>query len=138
MGHPARRFEIAPGQGIEGGDMGRGGSSSQGGGKRRAREAAASSSAARSFPLDAPASTESSKPEPLQPVIAPEVAARFWPFAAICATACVSLGLVQFVGDQSVYLQMFPLKLRNPDWVLGYRAWWVMLTVMGFWYCRRR
>jgi membrane protease YdiL (CAAX protease family) len=94
--------------------MGRGRSSKQGAGKRRAREGAAPSSGARSFALDAAVSTEALQPEPLQPIIPPEAAARFWPFAAMCATA------------------MFPLKLRNPDWVLGFRAWWVLWTVIGF------
>jgi membrane protease YdiL (CAAX protease family) len=146
MGHPSRRFVIAASRcerrsfllrslrwrGVYSGGMGRGGSSKQGAGKRRGREAAASSSRAGSFPFDASSSTEALQPEALQPIIPPEAAARFWPFAAMCATACVSLGLVQFVGDQSTYLQLFPFKLRNPDWMLGYRSWWVMWTVIGF------
>jgi len=70
--------------------------------------------------------------EHLQPFISPLAAPVFWPIAAICATACVCLGIVQFVGDQSTYLELFPLKLRNADWMLGYRAWWVGWTVIGF------
>jgi len=71
-------------------------------------------------------------PEPLQPLVAPAVAATFWPFAAICAVAAVSLGLVWFVGDQATYLQLFPEKFRQPDWMLGFKAWWVTWTVTGF------
>jgi membrane protease YdiL (CAAX protease family) len=71
-------------------------------------------------------------PEPLQPIIAPDVAATFWPFAAICVVASVSLGLAWFVGDQSTYVQLFPDRLRHPDWMLGFKAWWVAWTVTGF------
>jgi uncharacterized protein len=70
--------------------------------------------------------------EDFRPVVAPEVAGRFWAVAIICVTACVSLGIAQFVGDQSSYFQFFPLRARNPDWVLGYKAWWVTWTIIGF------
>ncbi len=70
--------------------------------------------------------------ETLQPIVATEMAGRFWALVIICVAACVSLGIVQFVGDQSTYLGLFPAKLRDPDWILGYRAWWVMSTIVGF------
>jgi membrane protease YdiL (CAAX protease family) len=70
--------------------------------------------------------------EPLRPIVGAEFAGRFWALVIICVTACVSLGIAQFVGDQSSYLAVFPAKLRDPDWILGYRAWWVMWTVIGF------
>jgi membrane protease YdiL (CAAX protease family) len=120
--------------GVYSADMTHGGSLRHGGGKRRAREAAAGG---RGSKVGARTLAESShegpsQPERLQPIVPPEAAASFWPFAAMCALACVSLGLVQFVGDQSTYVQLFPLKLRDPDWMLGYRAWWVMWTAIGF------
>jgi membrane protease YdiL (CAAX protease family) len=111
---------------VYSGEMGRGGSSRKGAGKRSEREAAA---AAR---LQAQAVDGPPQPEPLQPIVPPEAAARFWPLATMCVLACVSLGFVQFVGDTSTFAQLFPLKLRDPDWMLTYRAWWVMCTVLGF------
>jgi membrane protease YdiL (CAAX protease family) len=71
-------------------------------------------------------------PEGLSPIVAPEVAGRFWAVTIICATACVSLGIAQFVGAQSTYLGFFPSRLANPDWILGFKAWWVMWTIVGF------
>jgi membrane protease YdiL (CAAX protease family) len=70
--------------------------------------------------------------EDFRPIVVPELSGRFWAVVIICTTACVSLGIAQFVGDQSTYLQIFPGRLRNPDWMLGYKAWWVMWTVIGF------
>ena len=70
--------------------------------------------------------------EALRPIVAADVAPRFWPVVIICVTACVSLGIAQFVGDQSTYLGAFPEKIKNPDWFLGYRAWWVTWTIVGF------
>lgn len=70
--------------------------------------------------------------EALRPVVATDIAPRFWPALIICVTACVALGIAQFVGDQSTYLGVFPEKIRDPDWILGYRAWWVAWTVVGF------
>src|ERR1700689_5903115 len=70
-------------------------------------------------------------PEPLQPISAPEMAATFWPFAAICVVASVSLGLAWFVGDQSTYVHLFPHRLRLTDWLLGFKAWWVVWCFTG-------
>lgn len=70
--------------------------------------------------------------EALRPIVATEIAPRFWPVLIICVTACAALGIAQFVGDQSTYLGVFPEKIRDPDWILGYRAWWVAWTVVGF------
>ena len=70
--------------------------------------------------------------EALRPVVATDIAPRFWPALIICVTACVALGIAQFVGDQSTYLGVFPEKIRDPDWILSYRAWWVAWTIVGF------
>jgi membrane protease YdiL (CAAX protease family) len=70
--------------------------------------------------------------ETLRPIVRAEFAGPFRALVIICVTACVSLGIAQFVGDQSTYLAVFPAKLRDPDWILGYRAWWVMWTIIGF------
>jgi membrane protease YdiL (CAAX protease family) len=102
--------------------------------KKRERELAAAKSghAFRSVPPALTPAQGTGEAEPLQPLVSAQAAPAYWPLAAMCALACVSLGIVQFVGDQSTYLQLFPLTLRNPDWMLGYRAWWVMWTVLGF------
>ncbi len=74
------------------------------------------------------------QPEPLTPVVPEERARDFWPIAAICATACLSLGIVQFVGGETAYLQFFPPSRYAPDpyWVLRFKAWWVAWTLAGF------
>jgi membrane protease YdiL (CAAX protease family) len=47
--------------------------------------------------------------------------------AAICVTACLALGLVQFVGSEDTFLHVFPPGVRGFDsyWVLRFKAWWV-------------
>ncbi|HEY0702131.1 MAG TPA: type II CAAX endopeptidase family protein [Candidatus Acidoferrales bacterium] len=70
--------------------------------------------------------------EPLRPFIAPEDAARFWPVAGICIVACVGLGIAQFVGDTSTFLQVFPRQGSDPSLMLNIKRWWVSWTVLGF------
>jgi uncharacterized protein len=54
------------------------------------------------------------------------------PVAAICATACISLGIVQFVGRDTTYLHFFALTPGDTYRVLRFRAWWVAWSVVGF------
>ncbi len=52
----------------------------------------------------------------------------------ICATACLSLLVVQFVGGDATYAQLFPPNAHTPDpyWVLRLKAWWVLWVVISF------
>jgi membrane protease YdiL (CAAX protease family) len=54
-------------------------------------------------------------------------AANLRQVALICVTACLALGLVQFVGSEQTFLHVFPLGPRGFDsyWVLRYKSWWV-------------
>jgi len=54
--------------------------------------------------------------------------------ALICVTACLALGLVQFVGSEQTFLHVFPLSPRGFDsyWVLCYKAWWVAVIVASY------
>ncbi len=72
--------------------------------------------------------------EPLTPIVPAEAAPNFWPVAVICATACLSLGIVQFVGSEVAYLHFFPLSPYVVDtyWVLRLKAWWVAWILVGF------
>jgi uncharacterized protein len=53
---------------------------------------------------------------------------------ATCITACVSLYLVQFVGNYQVFAHFFPASPLAFDSyrVLRARAWWVGWTVIGY------
>ncbi len=50
----------------------------------------------------------------------------------ICVIACVGLGLVQFAGDISTFLQFFPHQSSDPAFLLNEKRWWVGWTVVGF------
>jgi membrane protease YdiL (CAAX protease family) len=71
-------------------------------------------------------------PEPLTPIIASADAARFWPVVEICVVACAGLGIVQFVGDTSTFLQLFPQQNSDPALMLNMKRWWVAWTTVGF------
>jgi membrane protease YdiL (CAAX protease family) len=113
-------------------DMGRGSASRRAEQKARERRDDAGEMSSAGRPAEENSQNGTQRQEGLRPLVAADVATRFWALVIICATACVSLGIVQFVGDQSTYLQLFPTRVRNPDWILGYKAWWVMWTVIGF------
>lgn len=61
-------------------------------------------------------------------------AANLRKIALICVTACLALGLVQFVGSEQTFLHVFPLSPRGFDsyWVLRYKAWWVAVIVASY------
>ena len=61
-------------------------------------------------------------------------AANLWQVAVICVTACLALGLVQFVGSQQTFLYVFSPGPRGFDsyWVLRYKAWWVAVIVASY------
>ena len=55
-------------------------------------------------------------------------------FALICVTACVSLLVLQFAGDDANYAHFFPPVRFRPDpyWVLRTRAWWVFWILISY------
>ena len=61
-------------------------------------------------------------------------AAKLWQVAVICVTACLALGLVQFVGSEQTFLHVFPPSRTGFDsyWVLRYKAWWVGVIIAGY------
>jgi len=54
--------------------------------------------------------------------------------SVICATACLSLFLLEFVGSDATYSHLFPPSAHEPDpyWVLRIKAWWVLWIVISF------
>jgi membrane protease YdiL (CAAX protease family) len=52
----------------------------------------------------------------------------------ICATACLSLFLLEFVGAEGTYARLYPPSPYEPDpyWVLRVKAWWLMWILIGF------
>src|ERR1700734_2987905 len=46
----------------------------------------------------------------------------------ICATACLSLFLLEFAGDEGIYARLYPPNRIGPDpyWVLRTKAWWIL------------
>jgi membrane protease YdiL (CAAX protease family) len=54
-------------------------------------------------------------------------------FAIICVTACVSLLVLQFVGSDSTYAQLYPPNPQAPDpyWILRVKAWWVLWILIS-------
>jgi membrane protease YdiL (CAAX protease family) len=89
---------------------------------------------------DASASTAAqSHPEnpgsgPLQPIEDAAAAPGIWPIAAICATACLGLLIMQFGGSEPAYASFFPPPADrfDPYWVLRVKAWWVGSILIGF------
>lgn len=57
-----------------------------------------------------------------------------WPVAAICATACLSLLLVEFAGSPQAFMSVFPGYHYglDPYWVLRVKAWWVASILVGY------
>jgi membrane protease YdiL (CAAX protease family) len=58
----------------------------------------------------------------------------FWPFAAICVTACLGLLIMEFGGSEETYASFFPPPTHGLDlyWVLRVKAWWVGSILIGF------
>jgi membrane protease YdiL (CAAX protease family) len=57
-----------------------------------------------------------------------------WSVAAICATACLGLLIMQFGGSEETYASFFPPPIHSFDlyWVLRVKAWWVGSILIGF------
>jgi uncharacterized protein len=55
-----------------------------------------------------------------------------WDVLTICVTACLSLGVVQFVGSEQSFILLFSPDPRDPYWYLRYKAWWVACIVVSF------
>jgi len=54
-------------------------------------------------------------------------------FAIICVTACVALLVLQFVGSDSTYAELYPQSPLAPDpyWILRVKAWWVLWILIS-------
>jgi membrane protease YdiL (CAAX protease family) len=54
--------------------------------------------------------------------------------SVICATACLSLFLLEFAGDEGTYARLYPPNRigADPYWVLRTKAWWVLWIVISF------
>jgi len=52
----------------------------------------------------------------------------------ICSTACLSLFLLEFAGNEGTYAQLYPPNRIgvDPYWVLRAKAWWVLWIVISF------
>jgi uncharacterized protein len=68
----------------------------------------------------------------LDPLKDAAAAPGFWPLAAICATACLGLLIMQFGGSEPTYASFFPSHGFDPYWVLRVKAWWVGSILIGF------
>jgi len=57
-----------------------------------------------------------------------------WPLAAICATACLGLLIMEFGGSEQTYSSFFPPPIHSfdPYWVLRVKAWGVGSILIGF------
>jgi membrane protease YdiL (CAAX protease family) len=100
--------------------------------QRRKRPASSTPRPSAQPPADFSRDANPLQPEPLRPLIAPEIASRFWPVMEICIVACIGLGIAQFVGDASTYLQIFSRSWNDPSLLLNEKRWWVLWTAVGF------
>jgi len=57
-----------------------------------------------------------------------------WQCAAICVTACISLLIMEFVANEVVFAQFFPLRQGPADtyWVLRFKVWWVSWALVAY------
>jgi uncharacterized protein len=69
---------------------------------------------------------------PLRPLEDAAAAPGFWPVAAICATACLGLLIMQFGGSDDTYASLFPPVHVDSYWVMRVKAWWVGSILIGF------
>jgi membrane protease YdiL (CAAX protease family) len=60
--------------------------------------------------------------------------AEIWQLAAICITACISLLLMEFVANETVFAQFFPPHPGPADsyWVLRFKVWWVAWALIAY------
>jgi membrane protease YdiL (CAAX protease family) len=54
-------------------------------------------------------------------------------FAIICVTACIALLVLQFVGSDSTYAELYPPNrfVSDPYWILRVKAWWVLWILIS-------
>lgn len=66
--------------------------------------------------------------------LADAVRPEIWPVAAICAVACVSLGVQWFVGSDRTFYDLFmsPRDSFNAHWIFLYKAWWIACVTTSF------
>jgi len=62
------------------------------------------------------------------------IRAEIWQLAAICVTACISLLLMEFVANEAVFAQFFPLHPGSADsyWALRFKVWWVAWALIAY------
>jgi len=62
------------------------------------------------------------------------VPAEIWQLAAVCVTACISLLLMEFVANETVFAQFFPPHPGSADsyWVLRFKVWWVAWALIAY------
>ena len=62
------------------------------------------------------------------------IPAEIWQLAAICITACISLLLMEFVANETVFAQFFPPHPGPADsyWVLRFKVWWVAWALIAY------
>jgi membrane protease YdiL (CAAX protease family) len=62
------------------------------------------------------------------------VRAEIWQLAAICVTACISLLLIEFVANETVFAHVFPphAGLTDSYWVLRFKIWWVAWLLIAY------
>ena len=67
-------------------------------------------------------------------ILTDATAPDFWPVAVICAAACVSLGVQQFLGSERTFYDLFmsPRGVFDPHWILLFKAWWVGCVTFSF------
>jgi membrane protease YdiL (CAAX protease family) len=74
-----------------------------------------------------------STPGTLSPFEDAAATPSIWPVAAICATACLGLLMMEFGGSDETYAALFPpIHGFDPYWVLRVKAWWVGSILIGF------
>src|SRR5271154_157789 len=54
-------------------------------------------------------------------------------FAIICVTACIALLVVNFVGTDTTYAELYAPNrfLPDPYWVLRVKAWWILWILIS-------
>ena len=54
-------------------------------------------------------------------------------FAIICVTACIALLVLQFVGSDATYAELYPENRFAPDpyWILRVKAWWILWILIS-------
>jgi membrane protease YdiL (CAAX protease family) len=101
---------------------------------RKKRERQRNPAQARDASASVQPSLKNSNPGALLPLEDARASAGLWPVAAICATACLGLLIMEFGGNEQVYASFFPPPAHgfDPYWVLRVKAWWVGSILIGF------